>query len=84
MFICLCKDTGTMNRPLRLAECFVGISWVGVTLLVNRSQRCCRSSAALLQAVSSCRGPIYRARIYVNTHEMEGGKCVCGETETRI
>ncbi len=59
-----------MNRPLRLAECFVGISWVGVTLLVNRSQRCCRSSAALLQAVSSCKGPIYRARIYVNTHVM--------------
>ena len=22
------------------------------------------------QTVSSCRGPIYRARIYVNTHEM--------------
>ena len=37
------------------------------------SQRCCRSSAALLQAVSSCRGPIYRARIYVNTHEMGKG-----------
>ena len=87
MFICLCKDTGAMNRPLRLAECFVvfrgwtwvycgmfcGVSWVGVTLLVNRSQRCCRSSAALLQTVRSCRGPIYRARIYVNTHEMGRG-----------
>ena len=36
------------------------------------SQRCCRPSAALSQSVSSCRGPIYRARIYVNTHEMEG------------
>ena len=23
MCICLCKDTGAMNRPLRLAECFV-------------------------------------------------------------
>ena len=32
--------------------------------------------AALLQAVSSCRGPIYRARIYVNAHVMEGGN-VC-------
>ena len=53
-----------MNRPLRLAECFVGISWVGVTLLVNRSQHYRNPSAAV--------GPIYRARIYVNTHEMEG------------
>ena len=26
MHIWLCKDTGAMNRPLRLAECFVGIS----------------------------------------------------------
>ncbi len=51
---------------------FCGVSWVGVTLLVNRSQRCCRPSAALSQSVSSCRGPIYRARIYVNTHVMEG------------
>ena len=39
----------------------------------------CNLFAALLQTVSSCRGPIYRARIYVNAHEMEGGKCVCGE-----
>ena len=37
------------------------------------------------QTVSSCRGPIYRARIYVNTHEMGDeyahlimGKCVFG------
>ena len=33
----------------------------------------CNLFAALLQTVSSCRGPIYRARIYVNAHEMEGG-----------
>ena len=26
MHIWLCKDTGAMNRPLRLTECFVGIS----------------------------------------------------------
>ena len=32
----------------------------------------CNLFAALLQTVSSCRGPIYRARIYVNAHEMEG------------
>ena len=30
----------------------------------------CNLFAALLQSVSSCRGPIYRARIYVNTHVM--------------
>ena len=49
------------------------------------SQRCCRPSAALSQSVSSCRGPIYRARIYVNTHEMGRGnacavmwKCIFG------
>ena len=28
MHIWLCKDTGTMNRPLRLAECSQPISWV--------------------------------------------------------
>ena len=36
---------------------FCGVSWVGVTLFVNRSQ-CYR------QSVRSCRGPIYRARIH--------------------
>ena len=30
---CLCQDTGTMNRPLRLAECSHPISWVFATLL---------------------------------------------------
>ena len=27
---CLCQDTGTMNRPLRLTECSPRISWVYV------------------------------------------------------
>ena len=27
MYIWLCKDTGTMNRPLRLAVCLLGVSW---------------------------------------------------------
>jgi len=27
MCICLCKDTGAMNPPLRLAECSQPISW---------------------------------------------------------
>ena len=40
--------------------------FVGVRVYIAIcSQRC-------WQTVSSCRGPIYRARIYVNAHEMEG------------
>ena len=62
-----------MNRSPTPGGMFCGVSWVGVTLLVNRSQRCCRPSAALLQTVRSCRGPIYRARIYVNAHVMGNG-----------
>ena len=49
--------------------CFVGVR----VYIAICSQRCCRPSAALSQSVSSCRGPIYRARIYVNTHEMRKG-----------
>ena len=33
MCICLCQNTGAMNRPLRLAEYFVVISWVNVGCL---------------------------------------------------
>ena len=36
-----------MNRPLRLAECFVVISWVFVALLTIRLQRNGRPSAAV-------------------------------------
>ena len=43
------------------------------------------------QPVSSRRGPIYRARIYENTHVMENGnvrvvmwKCVFNDVNTRI
>ena len=61
--IWLCKDTGTMNRSLRLAECSHPISRVDVECFAECSPR-------NWQVVSSCRGPIYRARIYVNTHEM--------------
>ena len=49
--------------------CFVGVR----VYIAICSQRCCRPSAALLQDVRSCSGPIYRARIYVNTHEMTNG-----------
>ena len=45
--ICLCQNTGAMNRPLRLAECFVVISWVFVALLTIRSQRNGRLLAAV-------------------------------------
>ena len=47
MCICLCQNTGAMNRPLRLAECFVVISWVFVALLTIRSQRNGRLLAAV-------------------------------------
>ena len=53
MYIWLCKDTGAMNRPLRLAECSQPISWVNATLLTNRQQRYGNPSAALSQTVSS-------------------------------
>ena len=60
--------------------------FVGVRVYIAIcSQRCCRPSAALSQSVSSCRGPIYRARIYVNTHKTRNGnacavmwKCIFG------
>jgi len=49
-----------------------------------------RPSAAFWQSVSSRRGPIYRARIYVFTHEMANGyvravmwKCVFNNVKTR-
>ena len=48
--------------------------FVGVRVYIAIcSQRCCRPSTALSQSVRSCRGPIYRARVYVNAHVMEGG-----------
>ena len=47
MCIYLCQNTGAMNRPLRLAECFVVISWVFVALLTIRSKRNGRLSAAV-------------------------------------
>ena len=37
MCICLCQNMGAMNRPLRLAECFVVISWVNVGCLQSVS-----------------------------------------------
>ncbi|WP_314959147.1 hypothetical protein [Prevotella pallens] len=37
------------------------------------SPRYRKPSAAFWQSVSSRRGPIYRARIYENTHEMTNG-----------
>ena len=37
MCIYLCQNTGAMNRPLRLAECFVVISWVNVGCLQSVS-----------------------------------------------
>ena len=36
---CLCQDTGTMNRPLRLTECSHPISWVYVECFAEYSPR---------------------------------------------
>ena len=54
-----------------------GVSWVYVCILqfvrsvvADRQQHYRNPSAALSQSVRSCRGPIYRAHIYVNTHVM--------------
>ena len=58
MCICLCQNTGAMNRPLRLAECFVVISWVFVALLTIRSQR----NGRLLAAVGA---DLSRPHIYI-------------------
>ena len=35
MYIWLCKDTGAMNRPLRLTECFVGVCGMFATYFVG-------------------------------------------------
>ena len=43
----LCKDTGAMNRPLRLAECSQHISWADVALLIIRSQHYGKPQAAV-------------------------------------
>ena len=79
-----------MNRPLRLAGCsqpiswwtwvycgvFCGVSWVGVTLLVNRSQRYCRPSAAVGADLS---------RPHIRKHPRNGGgKCVFDEMNAGI
>ena len=63
-----------MNRPLRLTECFVGVFGMFATHFVAVSCIFHGVFVAFLQTVSSRRGPIYRARIYENTHEM-GDEC---------
>jgi len=50
---CLCQDTGTMNRPLRLTECFVGVFGMFATCFVGG--RCIINNplAMFWQSVSS-------------------------------
>ncbi len=76
MCICLCQNTGAMNRPLRLAECFVVISWVFFVLLTIRSQRNGRLSAAVGADLSRPHIGIYP--------QNDERKHVCGEMDTRI
>ena len=65
---------------------FVGVR----NVIAIRQQHYRRPSAAKWQSVSSRRGPIYRARIYVYTHKMTNGnacavmwKCVFNNVKTR-
>ena len=55
--------------------CGVKSGFLRCESMVFRGCTCvyCNLFAALLQTVSSCRGPIYRARIYVNTHVIGRG-----------
>ena len=57
-----------MNRPLRLAECSLGISWVDV--------ECLRSVRHVIGRPLAAVGADLSCRIYVNTHEMgKGNAC---------
>ena len=76
MCICSCQNTGAMNLPLRLAECFVVISWVFVALLTIRLQRNGRRLAAV-------GGDLLRPHIGIHPQNDER-KHVCGEMDTRI
>ena len=60
MFICLCKDTGAMNRSPTPGGVFCGVSWVDVGILrnvlwcfVGGCYIISKPFAALLQVVSS-------------------------------
>ena len=55
------------------AECSPRILWADVALLTIRQQCFGNPFAMFWQTVSSRRGPIYRAHIYVYTHEMANG-----------
>ena len=70
---------------------FVGILRSVLCVFRWCSQRYRNPSAAFWQTVRSRRGPIYRARKYVYTHEMTNGnvcvmmwKCVFNNVKTRI
>ena len=68
----------TIGSPLAaIGVCFVA-HFVGVrNVIADRQQHFGNPFAALSQTVRSRRGPIYRARIYENTHEMgDGNACV--------
>ena len=76
-------------------ECYHNLSatkWQSVRNVLAIRQQCFGNPSAMFwQSVSSRRGPIYRARIYENTHEMTNGyvraimwKCVCDYVYTHI
>ena len=52
---------------------FVDFSWCVRCIIAIRQQCFGKPFAAKWQTVSSRRGPIYRARVYGNTHKMTNG-----------
>ena len=71
-----CQDTGAMNRPLRLTECFAPISWVYVECLQSVRHVIGRPLAAVGADLS---------RPHIRKHPRNGErKFVCGGTNVYI
>ncbi len=49
---CLCQDTGAMNRPLRLTECFVGVCGMFATYFVGG--RCIINNPFRVHSQNAC------------------------------
>ncbi len=65
-----CKSMVFVVRKYGVSWVYVGILQFVRSVVADRQQHYRNPSAALSQSVRSCRGPIYRAHIYVNTHVM--------------
>ena len=95
---CLRKDTGTMNRPLRLTVCSLRISRIVRWHFVECSQCFGNPSATFWQSVRNvlairqqCFGRLSAAvgadlsRPHIRKHpQNDERKCACGEMNTHI